>query len=230
MDFVHVAISPKDAPPALAIFRKLRYNSISVSGCSCTDAGFQDAHFIWRMSAWRTAMEQNKNDARLVFLSRRAYETGRIHLYFFRIRCGTQETPAGSCWKALKPAWSLQIPETVCWYLLRGHWNWSRVCSHFCCTMLPRRPPRSAGTQQPENTVRHNCRRIFLPSNHVAGICICQNHVIHETGQNAYDKKEHYCPEPEPEKRLRLMNIIYPAQLLLSFGHILSPLQISETA
>ena len=29
-------------------------------------------------------MEQNKNDARLVFLSRRAYETGRIHLVFFQ--------------------------------------------------------------------------------------------------------------------------------------------------
>ena len=115
MDFVHVAISPKDAPPALAIFRKLRYNSISVSGCSCTDAGFQDAHFIWRMSAWRTAMEQNKNDARLVFLSRRAYETGRIHLVFFQDQvwdardtgwqllegsgaCKSRKQPAGICY------------------------------------------------------------------------------------------------------------------------------------
>ncbi len=75
MNFVHIAILPGNAFCRLAILTELRYNSISTEQhMDKTPAVTQERE--------ATLMKQKSSseDCRLVYLTRRAYETGEIRL------------------------------------------------------------------------------------------------------------------------------------------------------
>ena len=54
----------------------------------------------------------------------------------------------------------------------------------------------------------------------IAGVLVGHNHIVHQTGQQAYNKEGHNDPEPKSEKGLWLVNIIDTMQLSLgAFSH-----------
>lgn len=88
--FVHVAISNRIKHHILAIFSKLRYNSIleqldHVDLHGCLTSGrflliFNKNCFHREQEVFRMCPMNSENSAKLVFLTRRAYETGQIRL------------------------------------------------------------------------------------------------------------------------------------------------------
>ena len=53
----------------------------------------------------------------------------------------------------------------------------------------------------------------------MACVCIGEDHIVHQTGEHTYNEKSDHNTQPEAQKRLWLVDIIDPVQLLLFFAH-----------
>ena len=137
VNFVHIAILPGNPFCRLAISTELRYNSIGNSAQN-PSVGFvrfcryrQDSAVTQEREATNMRQEPSSENCRLVYLTRRAYETGEIRLLLRTDNVCAEKTPAGSCSRAARPGWSCPIPETACWSLWHVRWRSSRSLRRF---------------------------------------------------------------------------------------------------
>lgn len=172
------------------------------------------------------AAEYEWND-RLVFLSRRAYETGTIGLVLRTDAvCDARDTG----WQLLygcETGLELVNPGTVFWCPWHGRWSWSQSWHRFYKKERRRRLPHMPMMRQPAALCRRKCRRTFLPSDDIAGIGVGKDHVIDQARHHADGKKEQNCAQPKPQKRSGFMNVIHTAKLFLFFcACFIPPLEI----
>lgn len=75
--------------------------------------------------------EPSSENCRLVYLTRRAYETGEIRLLLRTDNVCAEKDTGWQLLQGSETGWSCPIPETACWSLWHVRWRSSRSLRRF---------------------------------------------------------------------------------------------------